>query len=45
MEMKIEQHVMHLINSHSMHMWDIVNITVLWDISHKSYDEKYSKIY
>ncbi len=45
MEMDIEQHAMHVINSHRIHMSDIVNITVLWEISQKSYGEKYIKIY
>ncbi len=27
MEMETKQHVIHVINSHSIHMWDILNIT------------------
>ncbi len=37
--------VWHVINSHSIHMWDILNITGLWEISCKSYGEKDSKLY
>ncbi len=43
MEMETE-HVIHVINSHSIHMWDIWNITVFWEISYKSYGWKYIKI-
>ncbi len=40
-----EEHVIHVINSHRMHMRDILNSTVLWEIVYKSDAGKYSKIY
>ncbi len=43
MEMETEQHVIYVINSHSIHMWDIVDIKVLWEISYKSCGENVVK--
>ncbi len=47
MEMETEYHMIHVIHSHSIHMWDILNITLFLEISYKSYVEnilKYIKI-
>ncbi len=32
MEIETGQHLIHVINSRSIHMWDILNITVFWEI-------------